>query len=342
MTTDDHTTRTLLLSQKMPGMLIVTRGSTSNIDIEAASISSGHSQVKAFNLTNLTSTYDFDSDGLLLGWGLRNDVGIAEHPNSGGIYSVENSADQLSRDGVDVHEDNPAEEMNFFGYLNGSSPELTGRYFGYPWCFSAWKVSDLPNNGNLTVGSQYAIDPSSDSNNTNKTDAFCAAQAPARLVFQAHMAPLDIKFNNSGTEAWITFHGSWDRTNPTGYKMSMVKFNANGDPIDPSNSSTAAVDIFANQDNSVCPGNCLRPVGMAIDDQGRIYVSSDASGEIYLVSRDTSSSSGNSSSNSTSGSGTGSNLGNLIAPPTVLGHGFIFNLILLFATCLVPLMVSMA
>jgi hypothetical protein len=35
-------------------------------------------------------------------------VGIAEHPVSGGIYSVENSADQITRMGVDVHQDNPA------------------------------------------------------------------------------------------------------------------------------------------------------------------------------------------------------------------------------------------
>ena len=94
-------------------MLVVTRGSTSNIDFDAASLSSGHSQVKAFNLNNLTGVYDFDADGLRLGWGLRNDVGVAEHPGSGGIYTVENSADQLTRMGVDIHEDNPAEEMNF-------------------------------------------------------------------------------------------------------------------------------------------------------------------------------------------------------------------------------------
>lgn len=212
MAGSDHTTRTLLLSRKAPGMLVVARGSTSNIDFDAASLSSGHSQVKAFNIRNVSGTpYDYNSDGLRLGWGLRNEVGVAEHPNSGGIYSVENSADEITRMGVDVHNDNPGEELNFLGYLNGTEYAPQGGNFGYPWCFSAWGVEDLPNNGNLTVGSQFAIDASSDSNNENRTDAYCAAQQQARLVFQAHMAPLDIKFNNSGTEAWVTFHGSWDR-----------------------------------------------------------------------------------------------------------------------------------
>ena len=210
MAGSDHTTRTLLLSKKVPGLLVVTRGSTSNIDFEASEITSGHSQIKAFNLKNMsTSAVDFDTTGLRLGWGLRNEVGIAEHPITGGLYSVENSADQITRMGVDVHENNPGEEMNFLGYLNGTHSPNQGRNFGYPWCFAAWGVSELPNNQHLHVGSQFAIDASSASHNENKTDAYCANQVAPRLTFQAHMAPIDIKFHNGGTEAWVSFHGSW-------------------------------------------------------------------------------------------------------------------------------------
>ncbi|KAK5558808.1 hypothetical protein LTR46_002997 [Exophiala xenobiotica] len=326
MTTNDHTTRTLLLSQKAPGILVVTRGSTSNIDFDAASLSSGHSQVKAFNLNNRTGVYDFDADGMRLGWGLRNDVGVAEHPGSGGIYTVENSADQLTRMGVDIHEDNPAEEMNFLGYLNGTAYAPQGGNFGYPWCFSAWGVSDLPDNGNLTVGSQYAIDASSASNNQNRTDAYCAQQLRARLVFQAHMAPLDIKFNNSGTEAWVTFHGSWDRTQPVGYKVSVVEFKQNGEPVDALQSKTAARDVFANQDHSKCPDDCFRPAGLAVDSQGRIYVSSDASGEVYLISRASGAtipgpSSTGSPTGSATASATASGTANNMRPPLSSGAG---------------------
>lgn len=112
MTTNDHTTRTLLLSQKVDGVLLINRGSTSNIDTLAEDLSSGHSQIKAFDLKDFTdSAFDFNTQGTRLGWGLRNSVGIAEHPDTGGIYSVENSADEIMREGIDVHQNNPGEEM---------------------------------------------------------------------------------------------------------------------------------------------------------------------------------------------------------------------------------------
>ncbi|KAI4214562.1 MAG: hypothetical protein LQ351_002979 [Letrouitia transgressa] len=112
MRTDDHNTRTLLLSQRAGDTLLINRGSTSNVDPEAAVISSGHSQLKAFDLSKVPDGgYKFNTQGLRLGWGLRNSVGIAEHPNTGGIYSVENSVDELMREGKDVHIDNPGEEM---------------------------------------------------------------------------------------------------------------------------------------------------------------------------------------------------------------------------------------
>ena len=319
MTGSDHSTRTLLLSKKVPGMLVISRGSTSNLDFQTASLSSGLSQVKAFDLKNRSGTYDYTADGMRLGWGLRNEVGVAEHPGSGGIYGVENSADQISRMGVDVHEDNPAEELNFLGYLDGSSDPQQGSNFGYPWCFSAWGVDDLPDNGNLSVGSQFALDQSQALNDENRTDTYCAEQTEARLVFQAHMAPLDIKFNDTGRQAWITFHGSWDRTDPVGYKMSVVNFNENGDPVDPLTSKTAATDIFANQDNSRCPEDCLRPVGMAIDSQGRIFMSSDASGEVYLISREASTPSTPSSSASATASA--SNVAGFLQPPYTYRSG---------------------
>lgn len=76
-----------------------------------------------------------------------------------------------------------------------------------------------------------------------------------------------------------------DRTSPVGYKLSRIAFS-NGEPVEPSNSTTALADVFANANNSVCPNNCFRPVGMAIDSVGRIFVSSDATGEIYVLIRD--------------------------------------------------------
>lgn len=282
----DHNTRTILLSQKADGLLLVSRGSTSNIDAKAEVLSTGHSQLRAFNLTNITADgYAFTTDGLRLGWGLRNSVGVAEHPETGGIYTVENSVDEMTRDGKDVHQDNPGEEMNFHGYLNGTEYARQGSNYGYPTCFAAWMPNDLPQNANLTVGSQFAIGDQNDTIN----DTFCSKQTPPRLTFQAHMAPLDIDFNNSGSEAWITFHGSWDRTNPVGYKLSVIPFE-NGEPVAAPDNNTAATDILVNPNNSICredsPGNCIRPVGIAFDSLGRLFMSSDDTGEIYVVMKE--------------------------------------------------------
>lgn len=98
------------------------------------------------------------------------------------------------------------------------------------------------------------------------------------------MAPLDIKFNNSASEAWITFHGSWDRSNPVGYKLSVLPFQ-DGEPVAAPDNTTAVIDVFWNADNSDCPQKCFRPVGIAFDSQGRLFVSSDATGEIYVVEK---------------------------------------------------------
>ena len=98
------------MSQKAPGMLVISRGSSANIDPSAEQLSSGHSQIKVFDLGKVPtggSGYTFDTEGILLGWGLRNSVGVAEHPSTGGIYSVENSVDNIERKGQDIHQNNP-------------------------------------------------------------------------------------------------------------------------------------------------------------------------------------------------------------------------------------------
>ena len=61
-----------------------------------------------------------------------------------------------------------------------------------------------------------------DTPNNTINDTYCREETTApRLTFQAHMAPDDVKFNDSGNEAWVTFHGSHDRDVPVGYKVSV-------------------------------------------------------------------------------------------------------------------------
>lgn len=200
-------TRTLLLSQKVPGILLVSRGSGPNVDPRALDRSTAISTIKAFDVKNATSEgYSYINNGLLLGWGLRNSVGVGEEPVSGGIYSVENSVDNFQRGTELINENNPGEELNFHGYLNNTEYEQQGGNYGYPTCFAAWNVIEIPDNQGISVGSQFAIGSQNDTvNDENCRDG----HVPPRLTFQAHMAPLDVKFNTNGTGAWVTFHGSW-------------------------------------------------------------------------------------------------------------------------------------
>lgn len=69
----------------------------------------------------------------------------------------------------------------------------------------------------------------------------------------------------------------------------MVPFE-NGKPVASRVNTTAALDIFANAVNDACPEECVRPVGLAFDTQGRLFMSSDATGEIYVIVRDQSTS----------------------------------------------------
>ena len=202
MYNNDHNTRTLLTSTFVENMMFVSRGSNDNIDPGAAALSSGRSQIKAFDMWNIPyGGYDFSTNGTRLGWGLRNSVGIAEHPSTGGIFSVENSCDQFSRDGVDIHEDNPGEEMNFHGTLANNTYAYQGSNYGYPNCFAAWNATALPNNLNIGTGTQFA--------NSSTLDYLCTNDTEPRLTFEAHMAPLDIKFSKDGSVGYVTFHGSW-------------------------------------------------------------------------------------------------------------------------------------
>lgn len=116
--------------------------------------------------------------------------------------------DEITRQGQDVHNDNPAEEMNYHGVVNDTDANpLQGMNYGYPGCVAAWEPSVL-SNANLQVGSQFVPNlPAGEDIAT--ADAGCDEFEAPRLVFPSHTAPLDIKFKEDGSAAFISFHGSW-------------------------------------------------------------------------------------------------------------------------------------
>lgn len=118
-------------------------------------------------------------------------------------------------------------------------------------------------------------------------------------------------FDTNGTTAYITFHGSWDRSDPTGYRLSSVQFDGTtGQPAANADSNTATADVLGNADLSKCPDSCFRPVGLAWDAQGRLFMSSDSTGEVYALQRSEMSSTGG----GTESGGTATGTGTLVTP----------------------------
>ncbi|KAI1819796.1 soluble quino protein glucose dehydrogenase [Xylaria intraflava] len=285
MASSDHVTRTLITPPHRPDLLVVSRGSNANIDPDAINPSTGRAIVKVFNISSVpTGGYNFTSQGWNAGFGLRNEVGLAFDGNNM-LWGVENSADNLVRTAngttTDIHNDNPAEELNFLGDV--ASPN--NNWYGYPVCFTVWNPDELPGHV-FRVGQQFVQAPG-----PNFNDDTCAdISIPPILGLQAHSAPLGCKFDAEFGNLFVAMHGSWDRQPPTGYKVVAVPFAQGPDgsyaPTAASWSNRGSIDVFYPPNEAQCSSStCIRPVGLAFDAFGRLYVTSDASGEVFLLSQ---------------------------------------------------------
>ncbi|KAF2872359.1 cellobiose dehydrogenase-like protein [Massariosphaeria phaeospora] len=274
-----HVTRTLTIPPKHPNLLIVSHGSNDNFDFESGNMKVGRSSIKAYDMTQVpTDGYNYASGGQQLGYGLRNSVGLA-FDSDGMLWAVENSSDEIHRGTVDIHVDNPADELNFIG---DPSKENT-QWYGYPTCYTVWKP-DFITDRVFSVGDQFVMTP----NDTFSDDTCTQTSVPAKLALQAHSAPLDVAFNKNSTRMYVTFHGSWNRNPPTGYKIAEIQFRKESTGLfAPShfvNSTAGYKDIFWSPDVEHCSTTqCFRPVSIVRDKYERMYVTSDSGGEGELI-----------------------------------------------------------
>ncbi|OAA71224.1 Soluble quinoprotein glucose/sorbosone dehydrogenase [Cordyceps fumosorosea ARSEF 2679] len=285
-----HVSRTLLVPRHNPELLLVSRGSDGNIDEETAEIGSGRSQLRAFTIADLVKdgagAVEYTS-GAVLGWGLRNSVGVADDPSNGHIWTVENSIDNMKRGSDDIHNSNPGEELNYHGAPNDTASAQYGRNYGYPGCVAIYDPSNVKDFSASSGGPKVGLQMTGD-HIAGYTDDWCRDNATApRLTFGSHLAPLDIKFLPDGSAALIAFHGSWNRQPPNGYRLSRVTFGADGQPVARADSADAEEKLLWNADNAECPGGCFRPVGLWTDEgkgaAGRVFMTSDSSGELFVV-----------------------------------------------------------
>ncbi|MEZ4269439.1 MAG: PQQ-dependent sugar dehydrogenase [Myxococcota bacterium] len=265
-----HSTRTLVIDAA--GLLYVSVGSAGNVDSN-----SDRSRIRRFPLASIPESGVNFADGEVFADGLRNEVGL-DFDGQGRLWGVQNGVDNLQRAdlGGDIHDDNPAEELSLF--------DTAGRHYGYPYC---WSEFILPAGVGDGPGAQWAH-PQFINDGTH-TDAWCKNPANVvapQLAMQAHAAPLDLEFYDGAAfpadyrgDLFISFHGSWNRTVPTGYKVVRVHFD-NGKPQDPTPffEYSGAGDIAAAWPH--------RPVGVRVGKEGQLFVTSDGSGTVFVIGYD--------------------------------------------------------
>jgi glucose/arabinose dehydrogenase len=78
-----HITRTLIIPPSHPNLLVVSHGSNGNWDYPAVNPGAARAIVKVFDISSVPSGgYKFVTQGQVVGYGLRNEVGLAFDGNN--------------------------------------------------------------------------------------------------------------------------------------------------------------------------------------------------------------------------------------------------------------------
>ncbi|HTI05683.1 MAG TPA: PQQ-dependent sugar dehydrogenase [Gemmatimonadales bacterium] len=184
------------------------------------------------------------SGGRVFARGLRNTVGLAFNPKTGELWGGNNDRDNLG-------DDLPPEHVNII---------KAGRNYGWPNCY-------LPGKPNPEYGS-----------------ADCSNVEPPAITIQAHSAPLGIAFYSGAQfpadyrgDAFVTLHGSWNRSVPTGAKVVRIQVDTDG-------RRATGVDDFITGWQLPDGSRWGRPVGLLVLPDGSLLVSDDMGGKIWRVS----------------------------------------------------------
>ena len=176
--------------------------------------------------------------------GIRNSVGFDWNPVTGEMFFTDNGADQLG-------DDIPPDELN-----RASEPDL---HFGFPYVYG----------DNIPYPQFEGREPPQ-------------ATTPPALAFEAHVAALGIDFYEGRmfpaeyrNDAFVAEHGSWNRTEPIGYRIMRVRFSPAGRP----QGKWVFIDGWLAPDGSVSG----RPVDLEELPDGSLLISDDHAGLVYRV-----------------------------------------------------------
>ena len=175
--------------------------------------------------------------------GVRNTVGFDWHPTSHELWFTDNGRDLMG-------DDIPPDELN-----RAAKP---GLHFGFPY----WHGRDIP-------------DP--EFGKKMKKGDFI----PPEIELPAHVAALGMRFYTGAMfpaeyrdQIFIAEHGSWNRSVPIGYRVSLVRLQGN---------KAVSYQVFAEGWLSGAEA-WGRPVDLQVMPDGSLLVSDDKAGAIYRIS----------------------------------------------------------
>jgi len=174
--------------------------------------------------------------------GVRNTVGFDWHPETGELWFTDNGRDMLG-------DDSPPDELN-------RAPSQ-GLHFGFPFCHG----------GNLP-----------DPKFGDRLD--CSEAVPPVARLGPHVASLGMRFYTGDRfpaqyrqQIFIAEHGSWNRSTPVGYRITLVRLDGN---------EVTSYEVFA---EGWLQGDDAwgRPVDLHVAPDGSLLVSDDRVGAIYRI-----------------------------------------------------------
>ena len=176
--------------------------------------------------------------------GLRNPTALAVHPGTGQLWAVVNERDELG--------DNLVPD-----YLTSVRE---GAFYGWPYAYWGKNVDERvrpmkPEKVEASIRPDYALG--------------------------SHTAPLGLAFSSGvmGAQfadgAFVGMHGSWNRSEPAGYKVVFVPFRGGRPAAEPVDFVTG----FIGEDGKTRG----RPVGVTVHPRGFLLVADDLSNTIWKV-----------------------------------------------------------
>jgi glucose/arabinose dehydrogenase len=230
-----HWTRTMVLLPPPDNRLLISVGSSCDTCVE-----------KDWRYAKVLSANADGSNFKVFSSGLRNAVFMALHPLTKQVWVTEMGRDFLG-------DDLPPDEINIL---------QESKDYGWPYCY-----------GKQIHDNQF------DPKGTKKD--FCKQTVPSYIDLQAHSAPLGLAFfpetgwpQEYRHHLLVAFHGSWNRSVPTGYKVVRIKLDEKGNYLGTEDFITGWL---------TGQGALGRPVDIVIKNNGEMFISDDKAGMVYQV-----------------------------------------------------------